>query len=259
MFHFRQVTRVLLLASLALFVSSAIVSAADTRCFELRIYTAPPGKLDALHARFRDHTIALFEKHGITNIAYFTPIPNPENKLAYLLAYPSKEAREDSWKKFAADPEWVKAKTESELQGKLVAAVEQRFLQPTDFSPEIKPAKGTAGRVFEMRSYEATQGNLDKLVKVSGKYAPELFKGHGIELIGAWTPLPGGKTGENRLTYLLAYPNEATIESANKALAENSKLEEIGRELEKEAGGPPLVENGIVTARLAPTDYSPMK
>src|SRR4051812_9661299 len=180
MFHLSQFSRALLLALTAVFVSSHSASAADTRCFEMRIYTAPPGKLDALHARFRDHTIALFEKHGITNIGYFTPVPNTENKLVYLLAYPSKEAREEAWKKFAADPEWVKAKTESELQGKLVAAVEQRFLQPTDFSPEIKPAKGAAGRVFELRSYEATAGNLDKLVKVSGKYAPDLFKTHGI-------------------------------------------------------------------------------
>jgi uncharacterized protein YbaA (DUF1428 family) len=257
--HLSHLARTLLLAVTALLLYPAILSAADTRCFEMRIYTAPPGKLDALHARFRDHTIALFEKHGITNIGYFTPVPNTENKLVYLLAYPSKEARDESWKKFAADPEWVKAKTESELQGKLVAAVEQRFLQPTDFAPELKPAKGVAGRVFELRSYEATAGNLDKLVKVSGKYAPELFKTHGIEFLGAWTPFPGQKGGENRLTYLLAYPNEAAIETATKKMAEDPKIESIGQELEKEAGGPPIAEGGIVTARLVATDYSPTK
>src|SRR3954470_10990453 len=183
MLHISHLTRALLPALAALLCSSAALSAADMRCFEVRIYTAPPGKLEALHARFRDHTIALFEKHGITNIGYFTPVPNGENKLAYLLAYPSKEAREEAWKKFAADPEWVKAKTESELQGKLVSAVEQRFLQPTDFSPEIKPAKGSTARAFELRSYEATAGNLEKLTKVSGKYAPDLFKTHGIEFL----------------------------------------------------------------------------
>jgi hypothetical protein len=254
-----HLTRLLLLGALALFVSSGLVTAADTRCFELRIYTAPPGKLEALHARFRDHTIALFEKHGITNIGYFTPVPNNENKLAYLLAYPSKEAREEAWKKFAADPEWVKAKTESELQGKLVSSVDQRFLQPVDFSPEVKPTKAATPRVFELRTYEATPGNLEKLVKVSGKHAPDLFKAHGVEFVGSWTALPGQKTTDNRLTYLLAYPNEAALEAATKSLGEEPRLEEIGKELEKEAGGPPIVEGGIVTVRLAPTDYSPMK
>lgn len=254
-----QLTRALFFAFTALVLSSTAGSAADTRCFEVRIYTAPPGKLEALHARFRDHTIALFEKHGITNIGYFTPTPNTDNKLAYILAYPSKEAREESWKQFAADPDWVKAKAESEVQGKLVSAVEQRFLVPTDFSPEIKQAKGAAGRVFEMQSYEASAGNLEKLVKISAKHAPDLFKAHGVELLGAWTPLPGTKGGENRLTYLLAYPNEAAIETAAKALAEDPKIAAIGEEVEKEIGGSPLAEGGVVKATLVATDYSPMK
>ncbi len=255
-----QFTRALLLTLTALLFSSAMVSAAppDTRCFELRVYTASPGKLDALHARFRDHTVALFEKHGMTNISYFTPVPNPDNKLVYLLAYPSKEAREESWKQFQADPDWVKAKTESELQGKLVAAVEQRFLQPTDFSPEIKPAKGAVGRVFELRSYEAATGSLDKLLKLSAKHASELFKAHGIELLGAWTALPGQTAGANRLTYLLAYPNEAAIETSTKAMAEDPKIAAIGEELEKDAGSP-IAEGGVTKATLVPTDYSPMK
>lgn len=259
MLHLSRITRALLLLLAALLFSSAIVSAADTRCYEVRIYTAPAGKLDALHARFRDHTLALFEKHGITNIGYWVPSPNTENKLAYILAYPSKEAREESWKKFAADPDWVKAKTASEVDGKLVSAVEQRFLQAADFSPEIKPAKATAARVFEIQSYEATAGNLEKLVKISGKYAPDLFKAHGVELLGAWTPLAGTKGGENRITYLLAYPNEAAIATAAKALAEDPKLAEIGAEAEREIGGSPITEGGTVKATLTATDYSPMK
>ena len=105
----------------------------DTRVFEMRTYYASPGKLDALHARFRDHTKALFEKHGMTNLGYWTPIENPENKLVYVLAYPSREAREVSWKEFSADPDWVKARTASEADGKLVAKVEQLFLSATEF------------------------------------------------------------------------------------------------------------------------------
>src|SRR4029078_13048658 len=95
----------------------------DPRCFELRPYTAAPGKLDALNARFRDHTVKLFEKHGITNVAYFTPIDNKDNKLVYFLSYSSKDPREKSWKAFGADPDWKKAHAESEKNGKLVDKV----------------------------------------------------------------------------------------------------------------------------------------
>src|SRR5437867_3961613 len=82
--------------------------ASDTRLFELRTYYAAPGKLDDLNARFRDHTTKLFEKHGIQNIGYWTPADNKENKLVYIIAFPSKEARNSSWKEFGADPEWKK-------------------------------------------------------------------------------------------------------------------------------------------------------
>ena len=74
-----------------------------------RVYYAAPGKLEELNTRFRDHTCKLFEKHGIVNLGYWTPIDNPENKLIYILAYPSREARETSWKKLMADPDWQTA------------------------------------------------------------------------------------------------------------------------------------------------------
>jgi hypothetical protein len=94
--------------------------AADTRCYEMRIYYAAPGKLDALNTRFRNHTCKLFEKHGMVNLGYWLPMTNTENKLVYLLAYPSRVAREKSWKEFMADPDWQTAYKESEKDGKLV-------------------------------------------------------------------------------------------------------------------------------------------
>ena len=110
-------------------------AAADTRCYEMRIYYAAPGKLDALNTRFRDHTCKLFEKHGMVNIGYWLPMTNTENKLVYLLAYPSREAREKSWKEFMADPDWQTAAKESEKDGKLVLKADSVFLSATDFSP----------------------------------------------------------------------------------------------------------------------------
>src|SRR5437588_7698451 len=116
----------LLCALIALFLSVARSSAEDTRLFELRTCYAAPGKLDALNARFRNHTTKLFEKHGMTNVGYFVPVgDNKDNKLVYFLSYPTKEDREKSWKGFVADPDWQKAYKESEKDGKLVAKVEQ--------------------------------------------------------------------------------------------------------------------------------------
>ena len=90
----------------------------DARVFELRTYYAPEGRLDDLQARFRDHTLKLFEKHGFTNVGYWVPIDNPENKLVYLLAFPNREAQEASWKAFFADPDWqdVRKKTEAKAR-----------------------------------------------------------------------------------------------------------------------------------------------
>src|ERR1700676_3147291 len=81
---------------------------ADQRVFELRVYHAAPGKMEALHARFRDHTCQLFKKHGMEIVGFWSP-RDPElaqKKLIYLLAFPSKEAAEKSWKDFLADPDW---------------------------------------------------------------------------------------------------------------------------------------------------------
>lgn len=111
--------------------------AAGHRVFELRTYTALPGKLPDLHARFRNHTVKLFEKHGMTNIGYFQPQDAPlrETRLIYLLAHSSREAAKRSFDAFRKDPAWIKARTESEAAGKIVEKVESVFLDPLDFSP----------------------------------------------------------------------------------------------------------------------------
>jgi len=109
----------------------------DTRIFELRTYTAAPGKLDALNARFRDHTMRLFEKHGMKNVIYLTPTDEQlsKNTLIYLLVHESPEAAEKSWAAFRSDPEWHKARDASEKDGKLVLKVESQYLKATDYSP----------------------------------------------------------------------------------------------------------------------------
>ena len=107
------------------------------RVFELRTYTTNEGKLDALHARFRDHTMGFFEKHGMTNIGYWTPQDSPlsQNTLIYIVAHRNREAAQKSWDAFRQDPEWEKVAAESNAQGQIVEGVESVFVDATDYSP----------------------------------------------------------------------------------------------------------------------------
>ena len=114
--------------------AAAKASAGKDRFFEMRTYTTAEGKLDALDARFRDHTNKLFQKHGIELVGYWHPI-DKKDVLVYILAYPSREAREKSWKEFNADPEWQAARNKSEENGKIVTKVESVYMTPTDYSP----------------------------------------------------------------------------------------------------------------------------
>ena len=113
------------------------VQAQAGRVFELRTYTAPEGKLEELHARFKNHTVRIFNKHHMTSIGYFRPLDAPlkDNTLIYVLAHPSREEAKKNWAEFQADPEWQKVSTESQVNGRIVSKVESVFLDPADYSP----------------------------------------------------------------------------------------------------------------------------
>ena len=110
-----------------------------TRVYELRVYHANEGKLDDLLKRFREHTTGLFEKHGMKNIAYWTPLDDPLNgkTLIYILAHPSREAAAANWKAFGDDPDWQKVRDLSEVNGKLVDKVDSTYMTLTDFSKAL--------------------------------------------------------------------------------------------------------------------------
>lgn len=110
----------------------------NTRFFELRIYTAEAGKLSDLHARFRNHTVDIFSNQGMQNVGYWRLTDKDQgadNTLLYILAYKDRAQRDQTWGTFRNDPAWIEAKTNSEKNGKLVAAVESVFMIPTDYSP----------------------------------------------------------------------------------------------------------------------------
>ncbi len=246
-----------LLAAVAMMLPS-LLSAADARTFEMRVYYAAPGKLDDLHARFRDHTVNLFEKHGITNLGYWTPLENPESKLVYVLAYPSREARDASWKAFQADPAWKAARDASEKGGKLVAKVETSFLQAADFSPEIKPSQAPP-RVFELRTYTTTPGNLDRLLKRFREHTVTLFQKHGMTNLFYWTLQPDQKDADKTLVYFLAHQTKEAGEASFKAFRADPAWVAAKGASEKEGGGSLTVPEGVKSVFLQATDYSATK
>jgi hypothetical protein len=104
--------------------------------YELRIYTPAEGKLDAVNARFRDHTRAIFDRHHMKSVGYWLPTEGVNaGKFVYILEHASREDADKNWAAFQADPEWVKVKADSEVNGRLVTNVDRTFMTPTDYSP----------------------------------------------------------------------------------------------------------------------------
>ncbi len=238
----------------------APVSAADreSRVYEMRTYYAAPGKLADLHKRFRDHTCKLFEKHGITNVGYWVPIDNKDNKLIFVLSYPSREAREKAWKAFLADPDWQKAFKESEAAGKLVLKMENIFLTPTDYSPPIKPGKD-GDRVFELRTYTASSGNLDALNTRFREHTCKLFEKHGMTNVAYWNLMKDQKDADARLIYLLAHKSVDAAKASFDAFRKDPDWVKARTASEVKAGGPLTVKDGVKSEFLKPTGYSPMQ
>src|SRR5262245_15345156 len=256
--------RLMLLFALAPLVAlAAPVPApdADTKVYEMRVYYAAPGKLDALHARFRDHTMKLFEKHGLTNVGYFVPTgENKDNKLVYFISAPSKEARDKSFKDFLADPDMKKAFAESEKDGKLVDKIESKFLSVTDYSPALKVEKGKEDRVFELRTYTATKGNLGNLNDRFKNHTIKLFEKHGITNVVYWNVLKGQPGDDKMLIYLLAHKSEDAAKKSFEAFRQDPDWIAAKKASEEKGGGSLTEEKGgVVSEFLKPTDYSPLK
>jgi hypothetical protein len=226
----------------------------------MRIYHAAPEKLDDLNKRFREHTLKIFEKHGIENIGYWMPIDNSENKLIYILRYPSRDAREKSWKAFFADPEWKAVAKASEANGRLVTKVDSQFMQVTDYSPEIE-VSSAAPRVFELREYTASAGNLGALDARFREHTIALFKKHGMQNVAYWHLLPDQKEAERKLIYILAHKTEDAGKASFAAFRQDPDWIKAKDASEKKAGGP-LTEGGqagVKSTYMRATDYSPMR
>jgi hypothetical protein len=230
----------------------------DSRVYELRTYYSPPGKLDALHARFREHTTKLFEKHGMTNVGYWVPIDNKQNELIYVLSYPSRAAREKAWSAFVADPDWKKVKAETEAQGKIVEKVVSVLMETTDYSPVIKPA-AQGDRVFELRTYTTTSGNLTNLNARFRNHTMKLFEKHGMTNVGYWMPLPDQMGAGDTLIYILAHKSAEAGKASFDAFRKDPDWVAALKASEAKAGGSLTVKGGVKSVYMKATDYSPLR
>jgi hypothetical protein len=229
----------------------------ESRFFEMRTYYAAPGKLDDLLARFRDHTLKIFEKHGMSNIGYWLPATNTDNKLIYFLAFPSRDAREKSWKEFFADPEWQSVAKESERNGKLVTKVESVFLTPTDYSPAVSPQGSEPSRLYELRTYHAAPGKLDDLLARFRDHTASLFTRHGMGQLGYWTPTESKDGAGETLIYILIHKNREAWAESFKAF--RSDPEWVKVKADSERNGSLTVKDGVQSVLMVPTEFSPAK
>lgn len=250
----------LALTTFTLMTANSPAAEKDARVYEMRVYYAPAGKLDALNARFKNHTLKMFEKHGLTNVGYFVPVDNKENKLVYFISAPSKAARDKALKDMGADPDWQKAVTESEKGGKLVDKIESRFLTVTEYSPLLKVEKGKEERVFELRTYTATKNNLGHLNDRFKNHTLKLFEKYGMTNLIYWNVLAGEKGADDTLIYLLAHKSKDAAAKSFDAFRKDPDWLAARKASEEKGGGSLTTEKGgVVSEFLVPTDYSPLK
>ncbi|MBX3438602.1 MAG: NIPSNAP family protein [Planctomycetaceae bacterium] len=236
-------------------VPADVLHAKDSPVYELRIYKCEPGKLPALNERFRNHTLRLFEKHGMENVAYWIPTDEPQSTdtLIYVLRHASRDVAKQSWKAFLEDPEWqAVAKASQEKDGKILAGPPiSVYMAPTDFSPEIGPARHD--RLYELRVYTAAEGKLDAMHARFRDHTDRLFARHGLRSYAYWqaTDAPQSKT---TMYYILESPGREQAQESWKA---------FGADPEWQAAKQASEVNGSLLAQrpestyMTLVDYSP--
>lgn len=232
----------------------------DTRMYELRIYTINPGKAEALHNRFRTATLRLFKKHGIDSVGYWMPVDSNDLRLHFLLRYPSREARESSWKAFMADPEWQSAYKASEAAGPILAkSPESYFLNTTDYSPAASTGNISHGGVFELRTYTTPPGRLSHLDARFRDHTIRLFAEHGMGNWGYFHRVDGQPESEVTLQYFLHHASPAAAKKSFDGFRLDPRWDTARKASEAAAGGSLTVANGVKSTFLKPTDYSPTR
>ena len=240
----------------AFLLLAAAVLAEDTRCYELRIYTANEGKLDALNARFRDHTCKLFEKHGLTNVGYWVPVDKTDSRLIYVISSPNRAAHAKSWKAFLNDPDWKKAYANSIKDGRLVVKIDSTFLSATDYSPAVKPVITKDIRMFELRTYTTAPDRLKNLHARFRDHTCEIFENHGMTNVAYWTPMDEKKGKSNTLIYIISHFGKAQAKKNWKGFIGDPAWKKARAASEKDGK---ILAKAPHKIFMNPVDYSPIK
>lgn len=237
-------------------------AASNVGLYELRTYTAAPGKMAALDSRFRDHTISLFKRHGMTPIAFFHVYTAPgqpaDDRLFYIMGYKDRAARDAAWASFAADPEWKQVYADSQKDGSLTSKIENIFLNATDYSPKLDLRSAGNARHFELRTYTANPGKLENVHTRFREHTTGIFSRLGMTNFMYWRPVADQPALDSKMVYMLAYPTPAARTTMWQAFSADPEWVKVRTESEK--NGPLLVsQGGVVSVQLTPTDYSPLK
>lgn len=230
------------------------VEAATPEYFEMRTYYCYPGKREALLKRFQDHTLALFEKHGMVNIGYWTPLEGEEDVLVYLMGYPSREARDQSWEAFSNDPEWKSAYEASRQDGPIVDSVANVFLSYTDYSPRLS-VEDKGPRIFSLRTYYTHPGKLEALHARFRDHTLKIFEDNGISNVVYFNLDPQTPGAANTLKYLVSFPDTAARSESWKRFGEDPAWKKAYAESITDG---PLVDS-ITAELLVPVAFSPLK
>jgi NIPSNAP len=236
----------------------------DGKLYEMRFYTTNPGKLPDLHARFRNHTMKLFEKHGMENIIYWSVSEgapksddDKDNLLIYIIAHKDEAAKDASWAAFRADPEWKAVVAKSEENGKILAKPPRAiFMRETEFSAVDEPINkdsGTPARLWELRQYNDGPERVPFTVDRFGSGENAIFTKHGMQTVKFWTA-----TDNSAFIYLLAHRDKAASDESWKGF--KSEFPEFMKKYRDAHPNLPAGRgNGNEVRFLIPTDYSPRK
>ena len=236
--------------------TNASQSDANSRLYELRTYYASEGKLQDLMNRFQNHTLKYFHTYNMRLEGFWLPLgENKENKLVYLLSYPSREARDKSWKEFMADKGWIAVMKNSAVNGEIVAKIESIFLKTTDFSPNN--IKSVGNRVFELRTYKTTLNHLPNLMSRFRDHTLKLFENNGMTNIMYWNPTDKEQGSEDMLIYFLAHKSKEDGLASFKTFGGSPEWQAVKKASEEKAGGSLTVS--VKSEYMVPVEFSPLK
>jgi hypothetical protein len=225
------------------------------KLYELRIYHCEPGRLEALLARFRNHTTALFEKHGMENIAYWVPTKEGTQDLYYIVAHKDKAAKDLSWKNFTADEEWKKVSKQSEESGKIIKSIEVVFMHlHPELTKKIKWKNSPEDQLFELRRYYLLPSRYPNIVARFRDHTRKLFEKNGMKNL-AYFETHEKEGVQPTLLYFLAHKN---AEAAKKSWDDFRASKEWTTVRDASEVSGKIVER-VESVYMKPTDFSKIK